>query len=106
MKTNPPPGAKVSIRRRTSSRTSCGVPNGSVFCVFTPPPQNTSRLPNLRFSSAGSIPRAEHCTGLRMSKPASTIGSSSGSMPPQQCMNVFHGVWEWIHPFTRCWYGR
>ena len=52
------------------------------------------------------MPSAEHCTGLRMSKPASMIASSSGAMPPQQCMNVFHGVWRWIQPLTRFWYGR
>jgi hypothetical protein len=29
----------------TSSRTSAGEPKGSVFCVSTPPPQNTRRSP-------------------------------------------------------------
>ena len=39
LKTNPPPAPKMSIRSRTSRRTSSGVPKGSVFCVSTPPPQ-------------------------------------------------------------------
>src|ERR1039458_6130025 len=38
LKMNPPPGAKSSMRRFTSSRTSCGVPCGSTCCVSTPPP--------------------------------------------------------------------
>src|SRR5208337_457702 len=71
LKTKPPPGAKISHRLRTCSRTSAGVPNGKTFCVSTPPPQKTNRSPKFAFNCCGSIPAAEHCTGLRMSKPAS-----------------------------------
>ena len=37
LKTNPPPRPNISIRSRTCWRISPGVPNGSVFCVSTPP---------------------------------------------------------------------
>ena len=71
LKTKPPPGAKISHRRSTYSRTSAGVPKGKVFCVSTPPPQKVKRSPYSCLSRSGSIPTAEHCTGLTISKPAS-----------------------------------
>src|SRR5664280_1163577 len=57
-KTKPPPGARSSIRRRTSSRTSDGVPNGRTRWVSTPPPQKTRSRPNCCLSWRVSIPRA------------------------------------------------
>ena len=84
------PGAKVSQRRSTSSRTSRGEPKGRVFWVSTPAPQNTRREPYFRFSSAGSMPVAEHCTGLTMSKPASIKLSRNRSTLPQECLKHFH----------------
>ena len=38
------------------------------------------------------MPAAEHCTGLRMSKPASMNDSKNRSTAPQECLNVFHVV--------------
>jgi hypothetical protein len=37
LKTKPPPSEKTSQRSSASVRTSSGAPNGSVFCVSTPP---------------------------------------------------------------------
>jgi hypothetical protein len=67
----PPPGARSSIRRRTSSRTSDGVPNGRTRWVSTPPPQKTRSRPNCCLSWRVSIPRALTWTGLTMSTPIS-----------------------------------
>ncbi len=44
-KTKPPPGARSSMRRLTSSRTSSGVPKGSTRWVSTPPPQKVTSRP-------------------------------------------------------------
>ena len=48
---------------------------------------------------------AENCTGLRMSKPASTKWGISGISAPQEWMNVFHAVWLWIQSLTARWNG-
>jgi hypothetical protein len=64
-------------------------PKGRVFWVSTLPPQNTRREPYFRFNSAGSIPAAEHCTGLAMSNPASTKLSRNRSTLPQECLKHF-----------------
>src|ERR1017187_6319898 len=100
LKTKPPPGAKISHRRRTCSRTSATVPNGSTFCVSTPPPQKVRFSPYNAFNCSGSIPVAEHCTGLRMSNPASTNDGKNLITEPQECLKVFHSVWEWIQSLT------
>jgi len=55
LKTNPPPGIKISSRRRTCSRTCWGVAPGSTICVSQPPPQNVTSRPNSRFSRSGSM---------------------------------------------------
>src|SRR5664280_508522 len=44
LNTNPPPGARSSIRRLTSSRTFSGASNGRTRCVSTPPPQKMTSL--------------------------------------------------------------
>ena len=50
------PRAGRRPRRRTSARTSAGVPPPSTRWVSTPPPQNTRSRPNSRLSSALSMP--------------------------------------------------
>ena len=80
----PPSSEKISQRFNTSRRTSAGVPKGSVCCVSTPPPQKTSRPLYFAFSIVGSMPLAEHCTGLMMSMPASIIDSKNRSDEPSE----------------------
>jgi len=42
---------------------------------------------------SGSIPVAEHCTGFKMSNPASINEGMNFETAPQVCLKVFHGVW-------------
>ena len=65
-----------------------------------PPPQNTSWSPYFSLSFRGSIPAAEHWTGLMMSNPTSMKFSMKVSTAPQECLNVFQPVLRWIHSFT------
>lgn len=94
LKTNPPPGAKTAQRSRTCRRTSSGVPNGSTFWVSMPPPQNVMRLPNSFLSPSAPMPAAEHCTGLRISKPASMNEGMNFDTAPQLCLKVRQVVWR------------
>src|SRR5271165_1024869 len=94
--TKPPPSEKISQRSITSRRTSAGAPNGKVCCVSTPPPQKTSLPLYFAFSIFGSMPLAEHWTGLMMSMPASIIDSKNRSDEPQECLKIFQVVFLWI----------
>jgi hypothetical protein len=46
------------------------------------------------FKILGSMPAAEHCTGLIMSNPDSINNGMNFSTAPQQCLNVFQEVWR------------
>jgi hypothetical protein len=47
------------------------------------------------------MPLAEHCTGFKMSKPASMKLSRKRTTLPQECLKLFHAVLAWIQAFTR-----
>ena len=55
----------------------------------------------LRLQLAGSIPAAEHCTGLTMSKPASMNDSKNRSTEPHECLKTFQVVFAWIQSQIR-----
>ena len=75
------------------ARTSSGVPDGRTRCVSIAP-QNDSRVPQRRFSSARfDIRPAEVCTGLRMSTPISTKSSTRSKTSPS--------VWKNTRAFVR-----
>jgi len=62
--------------------------------------QKTSLSPYLAFSIAGSIPAAEHCTGFKMSTPASTNASRRGPTAPQEWKKILHGVFRWTQSLS------
>ena len=78
-KMNPPPGARSSMRLRTSARTSAGVPNGSTRCVSQLPPQIVRSRPYSRLNFAvSSMPAQLTCQGFMMSTPASISSGRVG----------------------------
>ena len=87
------PAAVVEDRRsargpRGRPRPACRRPASSA-CPRRRP-RTPGRRPNSLFSRRGSMSAAEHCTGLRMSKPASMKSGSRSQTLPQEWMNVFH----------------
>jgi hypothetical protein len=63
---------KILHRSSTSRRTSSGVAERQrLLGVHPAAPERQPVAPYRLFSPSGSMPAAEHCTGLRMSKPAS-----------------------------------
>ena len=48
------------------------------------------------FQLFASMPVAEHCTGLRMSIPASRNDGMNFDTAPQECLKIFHDVCAWI----------
>ena len=59
-------------------------------------PRRPVGSPKFAFNCSGSMPVAEHCTGLRMSKPASMKAGRNFETAPQECLKVFHCVCAWI----------
>jgi len=82
LKIKPPPEARSSIRRFTSSFTCSGVPNGNIRWVSTLPPQNVRPWPNSRFNTYVSISFAFTWTGFRISTPSSINSGMSGFTAP------------------------
>jgi len=89
----------MRIRSATSRFTSSEEAKGRVFCVSTPPPQKVICDPNSCFSQAGSIPAAEVCTGLRMSRPDSISMGMILVTEPQVCCQIFQFVFPCTHSF-------
>ena len=63
-----------------------------------PPPQKTILSPKRRLRSAGSMPRAEIWTGLRMSTPLSIRSGMYSTQPPQVWYQILAGV-----SYLMCW---
>ena len=101
----PPPGARSATRRRTSARTSAGVPLPSTPWVSTPPPQKTRSRPKSRLRAAVSIPVAETCTGLRTSTPISTRSGSSSRIAPHEWKRIFARVRARMNEKSSAWSG-
>ncbi len=69
--------------------------------MSTPPPQEDNAIAELGFEFFGFHSRwLEHCTGLRMSKPASMNVGMNFETAPQLCLKVFQEVWAWIQSLT------
>ncbi len=65
---------------------------GKCLLGIYPAPQKTSLLPNCALSHAGSMPAAEVCTGLRISRWVSMSIGIIRVTDPQVCCQVFHDV--------------
>ena len=99
-------GKEDLAREAGCSRTVLASAKGSTCWLSMPPPQNTTRSPNLAFSSAGSMPPALICTGFRMSTPLSRRSGMYSMQSPHVWYQTFASVSPLMRRTRLRWRGR